>query len=71
MAWPFPYALALASLATVIGVPAVSGFLDTLRNASLVGSLPISDLLGLLTEWAGAVLIAVGAFMAWRSEPAV
>lgn len=69
MTWPIPYAVVLGALATVIVVPAVSGLLETIRNISEIGSLGATDLLGLLVEWAGAALVAWGAFQVWASEP--
>lgn len=68
MTWPIPYPVVLAALATVIAVPAVSGFLDTLRVVGDVGSLGAATLLGLLVEWVGAALVAVGAFQVWASK---
>jgi hypothetical protein len=70
MTWPIPYAVVLALLATVIAVPAISGFLDTLRHIGDIGSLGAINLLGLLVEWAGAVLLAWGAYRVWAAgEP--
>ncbi len=68
MTWPIPYPVVLAALATVIAVPAVSGLLDTLRVVGDVGSLGAATLLGLLVEWVGAALVAVGAFQVWASK---
>ncbi|MBI3751851.1 MAG: hypothetical protein HY263_09390 [Chloroflexi bacterium] len=66
MAWPIPFAMLLAGLATVIFVPTISDLLVDLRQLDKLGD--AGRLIAIVVDWAAGLAVGVGAWMVWRDS---
>ena len=66
-AWPVPYPVLLAGIATVVAVPAIGDFLSTVSSFGNLNESGL-DLVALLLDWIAAAAVAAGAWMVWQGD---